>query len=94
MSFLPLIYEPGIYKFFLCQGAGVIIEKILLGDPKKDEGLAKRIVRIFYLYFVLLGAGRYSTNSLAVKGLLDRDQWNTVTIPAISKMFYDIFFTE
>ncbi|KAA1071447.1 hypothetical protein PGT21_007626 [Puccinia graminis f. sp. tritici] len=94
ISFLPLIYEPGIYKFFLCQGAGVIIEKILLGDPKKDERLTKRIIRIFYLYFFLLGAGRYSTNSLAVKGLLDRDQWNTVTIPAISRMFYDIFFAE
>ncbi|OAV87818.1 hypothetical protein PTTG_29270 [Puccinia triticina 1-1 BBBD Race 1] len=91
MSFLPLVYEPGIYKFFLCQGIGVIVEKIVLGDPKKDEALTKKIIRLVYLYFVLLGAGRFSTNALAVKGLLDKDQWNTVTIPAISKMFYDIF---
>jgi hypothetical protein len=90
ISFLPLVYEPGIYKFFLCQGLGVIIEKIVLGDPKKEEIMAKKVFRIFYLYFVLLMSGRYSTNALAIKGLLDKDQWNTVTIPAIAKMFYAI----
>lgn len=90
ITFLPLVYEPGIYRFFLFQGIGVIVEKLVLGDPKKDEALAKKVIRIFYLYFVLLSAGRHSTNSLAVKGLLSKDQWNTVTIPAIAKMFYNI----
>jgi hypothetical protein len=91
ISFLPLVYEPGIYKFFLCQGLGVIIEKIVLGDPKREEIPAKKVLRIFFLYFVLLMSGRYCTNALAVKGLLDKDQWNTVTIPAIAKMVYAIF---
>jgi len=90
ITFLPLVYEPGIYRFFLFQGIGVIVEKLVFGDPKKDEALAKKVIRIFYLYFVLLSAGRYSTNALAVKGLLSKDQWNTVTIPAIAKMFYNI----
>ncbi|KAH9454057.1 hypothetical protein MJO29_007011 [Puccinia striiformis f. sp. tritici] len=91
ITFLPLLYEPGIYKCFLGQGIGVISEKLILGDPKKDEVVAKKVIRIFYFYFFLLGAGRYAANTLAIKGLLDKDQWNSVTIPAIAQMFYHIF---
>ncbi|KAI7951369.1 hypothetical protein MJO28_007053 [Puccinia striiformis f. sp. tritici] len=91
ITFLPLFYEPGIYKFFISQGIGVIIEKVVLGDPKKDEALPKRFIRVLFLYFVLFGAGRYSANALAIKGLLEKDQWNTLTIPAIAKLLYDIF---
>ncbi|POW01386.1 hypothetical protein PSTT_12488, partial [Puccinia striiformis] len=86
ITFLPLFYEPGIYKFFISQGIGVIIEKVVLGDPKKDEALPKRFIRVLFLYFVLFGAGRYSANALAIKGLLEKDQWNTLTIPAIAKL--------
>lgn len=88
ITFLPLIYEPGIYIFFLSQGIGLIIENIVLGDYKKGERPIKRIIRIVWLYFVLLGAGRYSTNALAIKGLLDKNQWMMITLPAIAKMFY------
>ncbi|KAI7951370.1 hypothetical protein MJO28_007054 [Puccinia striiformis f. sp. tritici] len=91
ITFLPLLYEPGIYKCFLGQGIGVISEKLILGDPKKDEVVVKKVIRIFYFYFFLLGAGRYAANTLAIKGLLDKDQWNSVTIPAIAQMFYHIF---
>lgn len=87
MTFLPLIYEPGIYQFFLCQGIAVIIEKMILGDFKQGEGIMKRIIRIVWLYFALLGAGRYSANSLALKGYLDKSQWEKITLPAIAKIF-------
>jgi hypothetical protein len=38
-----------------------------------------------------LDAGRYATDTLTIKGLLEKDQCSSVSLPAIAKLFYSIF---
>ncbi|KAI8445560.1 hypothetical protein BY996DRAFT_1961715 [Phakopsora pachyrhizi] len=89
-SFIPLFYEPGIYTFFLFQGLGTIIERIFLPIRAKESRLRKTL-RLLWCYFVLIGSGRYATNTMVVNGLMAKKEWDMLNWTVVIKMIFGLF---
>lgn len=90
-SFLTLIFEPGVMMFFLSQGIGTVIERVWL-PVRPNDGMGKKLLRWLWLYFVLIGSGRWVTNTLVLKGAMVKDQWDMLNWSVVIKMLFGLIW--
>ncbi|EGG13052.1 uncharacterized protein MELLADRAFT_86997 [Melampsora larici-populina 98AG31] len=91
VTFLTLIFEPGVMMFFLSQGIGTVIERVWL-PVRPNDGIGKKLSRWLWLYFVLIGSGRWVTNTLVLKGVMVKDQWDMLNWSVVIKMLFGLIW--
>lgn len=81
-TIIPIFWEPGMMLFFIAQGLGAMIEKKFLSWHRSP------ILRIVWMYVILIGTGRYLVNSMILKGWLSAYEWNQMNYAnVISDLF-------
>lgn len=71
--------------FFLAQGAGTVVERVWF-PVRTGEGLGRKLIRWVWLYVVLIGSGRWVTNTLVLKGVMKKKEWDMLNWSVVLRM--------